>query len=65
MIAVAPAFALIGRTHSSEDYELLYQASLAARAERQAARRRTAERGLDRRWRGSGEPVMLPLRLPG
>ena len=61
----APDFALIGRAYSSAVYEQLYQASLAARAERRAAVRRSAAHRIERRWRGSGEPVTLPLRLPG
>ena len=64
MINIAPHFALIGRSYSSAVYEQLYQASLAARAERRAAVHASARRG-DRRWRGSGEPVTLPLRLLG
>ena len=64
MIAKTHAFALIGRNHPSADYEALYQASLAARAERRAANRRDGAQRAERRWRGSGEPVDLPLRLP-
>ena len=64
-----PAFALIGRSHASDAFELLYQASLAARAERRAVERALGERAVGRRpprrWRGSGEAVTLPLRLPG
>ena len=65
MMANANSFALIGRMHASEEYELLYQTSLAARAERRAAIRRSGANRMERRWRGSGEPVTLPLRLPG
>ena len=64
MTTTAPNFALIGRSHSSDDYELLYLASLAARAERRAALRRGGMLPRKRRWRGSGEPVTLPMRLP-
>ena len=57
-------FARIGRSYPSEAYEPLYQASLAARADR---RRRAARWDGSRAkvWRGSGEPITLPLRLPG
>ena len=65
MTDTAPAFAIVGRSHASEAYELLYLASLAARAERRKLGRATDEPIPVRRWRGSGEPVTLPLRLPG
>ena len=64
MASPANTFALIGRSHSSEAFELLYQASLTARAERRALERARG-RAPSRQWRGSGEPVTLPLRLPG
>ncbi len=58
-----PAFALIGRSHTSDAFELLYQASLAARAERRALQR---ARGCGPpRRRDAGEPLALSLRLPG
>ncbi len=58
----ANAFALIGRSYPSESFEGLYQASLSARQARRG--RGGAWDGIARVWRGSGEPVTLPLRLP-
>ncbi len=64
MTSTTPNFAHIGRSFPSEAYARLYQASLAARADR----RRRAGRwdgSLAKVWRGSGEPITLPPRLPG
>ena len=57
-------FARIGRAFPSEVFETLYQTSLASRATRRT--RSAARSGApDKVWRGSGEPVALPMRLPG
>ena len=64
MPATPAAFATIGRSFSCEAFALLYEASLAARARRRALGR-NPDQELPRRWFGSGEPVTLPLRLPG
>ncbi len=55
-------FALVGRSFPSGSYEGLYQASLSARRDRRG--RGGSWDGVARVWRGSGEPVTLPLRLP-
>ena len=60
--AALPGFALVGRSHPSESYESLYQASLSARRDRRG--RGGSWDGIARIWRGSGEPVTLSLRLP-
>ena len=57
-----PSFALVGRSFPSEDFEGLYRASLSARRDRRG--RGGSWDGLSRAWRGSGEAVTLPLRLP-
>lgn len=56
-----PAFALIGRAYPSDNFELLYRASKAARA---AKRSMPPLHLSERRWRYRGEPITLPLRLP-
>ena len=58
----AHAFALIGRSYPSETFEDLYRASLSARRERRG--RGGSWDGVARVWRGSNEPVTLPLRFP-
>ncbi len=57
--------ALIGRSFPSADFEDLYQASLNTRRSRRG-HGGAWDAALGRRvaWRGSGEPVVLPLRLP-
>ncbi len=64
MTTITPAFAFIGRSFSSEAYELLYKASLSSREQRRALRS-IQEPPVSRRWRGSGERITVPLRLPG
>jgi hypothetical protein len=63
MTASTPNFARIGRSFPSEAFEPLYQASLAAKADR---RQRAAswDGSPSKVWRGSGEAMTLPLRLP-
>ena len=65
MSARLPDFALIGRSFPSEAFEPLYQASLNARRER-LGRDQVWDRALRgvREWRGSGERVDVPMRLP-
>ena len=60
--AALPDFALVGRSSPSESFEGLYQASLSARRDRRG--RGGSWDGMARVWRGSGEAVSLPLRLP-
>ncbi len=57
-----PGFALVGRSFPSESFEGLYQVSLSARRDRRG--RGGSWDGIARVWRGSGEAVTLPLRLP-
>ena len=65
MSARLPDFALIGRSFPSEAFEPLYQALLHARRER-LDRDPVWDRALRgvREWRGSGERVDVPMRLP-
>jgi hypothetical protein len=60
-----PDFALVGRSFPSEAFDGLYQASLTARqARRGRADAWDASLRGPREWRGSGEPITLPMRLP-
>ena len=63
MIMITNRFARIGRSFPSEVYEPLYKVSLAARAERRL-RAGSWNGSRAKIWRGSGEAVTLPLRLP-